>query len=86
MRILVVEDDAQLSRQLGEALRAAGYVVDSAADGEDGHFLGDTEPYDAVILDVGLPKMDGISVLERWRRDGRTLQGLLLTGRDRWSD
>ena len=86
MRILVVEDDAQLSRQLGEALRAAGYVVDSAADGEDGHFLGDTEPYDAVILDVGLPKMDGISVLERWRRDGRTMPVLLLTARDRWSD
>ncbi|KTQ85334.1 transcriptional regulator [Aureimonas ureilytica] len=86
MRILVVEDDAQLSRQLGEALRAAGYVVDSASDGEDGHFLGDTEPYDAVILDVGLPKMDGISVLERWRRDGRTMPVLLLTARDRWSD
>ncbi|WP_019996458.1 response regulator transcription factor [Aureimonas ureilytica] len=86
MRILIVEDDAQLSRQLGEALRAAGYVVDSAADGEDGHFLGDTEPYDAVILDVGLPKMDGISVLERWRRDGRTMPVLLLTARDRWSD
>ena len=86
MRILIVEDDVQLSRQLGEALRAAGYVVDSAADGEDGHFLGDTEPYDAVILDVGLPKMDGISVLERWRRDGRTMPVLLLTARDRWSD
>ncbi|WP_062113824.1 response regulator transcription factor [Aureimonas sp. AU40] len=86
MRILVVEDDANLSRQLGEALRAAGYVVDSAADGEDGHFLGDTEPYDAVVLDVGLPKMDGISVLERWRRDGRAMPVLLLTARDRWSD
>ncbi len=86
MRILVVEDDANLSRQLGEALRAAGYVVDSATDGEDGHFLGDTEPYDAVVLDVGLPKMDGISVLERWRRDGRTMPVLLLTARDRWSD
>ncbi|ALN73955.1 response regulator transcription factor [Aureimonas sp. AU20] len=86
MRILVVEDDANLSRQLGEALRAAGYVVDSAVDGEDGHFLGDTEPYDAVVLDVGLPKMDGISVLERWRRDGRAMPVLLLTARDRWSD
>ncbi|WP_062228976.1 response regulator [Aureimonas frigidaquae] len=86
MRILVVEDDRDLNRQLAEALIQAGYVVDRAADGEEGHFLGDTEPYDAVILDVGLPRMDGISVLERWRRDGRTMPVLILTARDRWSD
>ena len=60
MRILVVEDDADLNRQLVAALKEAGYVVDSAADGEEGHFLGDTEPYDAVVLDIGLPHMDGI--------------------------
>lgn len=86
MRILIVEDDQNLNRQLGEALTAAGYVVDKAFDGEEGHYLGDTEPYDAVILDVGLPAMDGISVLERWRRDGRSMPVLILTARDRWSD
>ncbi|KAB0679938.1 response regulator transcription factor [Aureimonas leprariae] len=86
MRILIVEDDPNLNRQLCEAVADAGYVVDRAFDGEEGHFLGDTEPYDAVVLDVGLPKMDGISVLERWRRDGRKMPVLILTARDRWSD
>jgi two-component system OmpR family response regulator len=86
MRVLVVEDDADLNRQLSEALKEAGYAVDSARDGEDGHFLGDTEPYDAVVLDIGLPVLDGISVLEKWRRDGRTMPVLILTARDRWSD
>ena len=86
MRILVVEDDKDLNRQLAEALSDAGYVVDRAHDGEEGHFLGDTEPYDAVVLDIGLPQMDGISVVERWRRDGRKMPVLMLTARDRWSD
>ncbi|MGU3399791.1 response regulator transcription factor [Brucellaceae bacterium D45D] len=86
MRILIVEDDKDLNRQLFDALVGAGYVVDSAHDGEEGHFLGDTEPYDAVILDIGLPLMDGISVVERWRRDGRSMPVLMLTARDRWSD
>ncbi len=86
MRILVVEDDENLNRQIKEALEEADYVVDSVFDGEEGHFLGDTEPYDAVVLDIGLPRMDGISVLEAWRRDGRTMPVLLLTARDRWSD
>lgn len=86
MRILIVEDDKDLNRQLCDALVGAGYVVDSAHDGEEGHFLGDTEPYDAVILDIGLPLMDGISVVERWRRDGRSMPVLMLTARDRWSD
>ena len=86
MRILVIEDDANLNRQLVEALTQAGYVVDKAFDGEEGHFLGDTEPYDAVVLDIGLPKMDGISVLENWRRDDRKMPVLMLTARDRWSD
>ena len=70
MRVLVVEDDVDLNRQLATALKEAGYAVDTATDGEEGHFLGDTEPYDAVVLDIGLPVMDGISVLEQWRRDG----------------
>ncbi len=86
MRILVVEDDKDLNRQISDALADAGYVVDRAYDGEEGHFLGDTEPYDAVILDIGLPQMDGISVVERWRRDGRKMPVLMLTARDRWSD
>ena len=71
MRLLVVEDDPDLNRQLTTALTDAGYVVDRAFDGEEGHYLGDSEPYDAVVLDIGLPKMDGISVLEAWRRAGR---------------
>jgi two-component system OmpR family response regulator len=86
MRVLVVEDDRDLNRQLSSALTDAGYAVDSAADGEEGHFLGDTEPYDAVILDIGLPKMDGITVLEKWRRARRAMPVLILTARDRWSD
>lgn len=86
MRLLVVEDDPDLNRQLATALTDAGYVVDRAFDGEEGHYLGESEPYDAVILDIGLPKMDGISVLEAWRRTGRAMPVLILTARDRWSD
>lgn len=86
MRILLVEDDRELQRLLRKALDDAGYVVDSAFDGEEGHFLGDTEPYDAVILDLGLPKLDGVSVLEKWRKTGRMMPVLILTARDSWSD
>lgn len=86
MRILVVEDDVDLNRLLTTALKEAGYVVDSAKDGEEGHFLGDTEPYDAVILDLGLPEMDGLTVLEKWRKAGRMMPVLILTARDRWSE
>jgi len=86
VRLLVVEDEPDLNRQLVEALVEAGYAVDTALDGEEGHFLGDTEPYDAVVLDLGLPRMDGISVLEQWRRNHRDMPVLILTARDRWSD
>jgi two-component system, OmpR family, response regulator len=86
MRLLVIEDDRDLNRQLVAALSGAGYAVDAAFDGEDGHYMGDTEPYDAIILDLGLPKRDGISVLENWRRDHKTVPVLVLTARDRWSD
>ncbi len=86
MRILVVEDDPDLTRQLTEALAAAGYAVDAAADGEDAHFLGDTEPYDAVVLDLGLPTIDGLTILRRWRQAGRVVPVLILTARDRWTE
>jgi two-component system OmpR family response regulator len=86
MRLLVVEDDRDLNRQVVAALEGAGYAVDRAFDGEEGWFLGDTEPYDAVVLDIGLPKRDGVSVLEAWRKDGRAMPVLILTARDRWSD
>jgi two-component system OmpR family response regulator len=86
MRILLAEDDPDLSRQLKQALADADYAVDHAADGEEAHFLGDTEPYDAIILDLGLPKIDGVSVLERWRRDGRGAPVLILTARGAWSE
>ncbi len=86
MRILVVEDDANLSRQVATALGAAGYAVDLACDGEEGHFLGDTENYDAVVLDLGLPRMDGVSVLRNWRAAGRRMPVLVLTARDSWTE
>jgi two-component system OmpR family response regulator len=86
MRILVVEDEPNLLRQLKSGLEAAGYAVDTAADGEDGLYLGSTETYDAVILDLGLPEIDGLTVLDRWRKDGRAMPVLVLTARDSWSD
>lgn len=86
MRILVVEDEPTLRRQLKQALEQAGYAVDAAGDGEEGHYLGSNETYDAVILDLGLPEVDGLTVLERWRREARTMPVLVLTARDSWSD
>lgn len=86
MRILVVEDDKDLNRQLVTALTDAGYAVDTAFDGEEGFYLGETEPYDLVVLDLGLPKLDGLSILEQWRRIDRKMPVIILTARDRWSD
>jgi two-component system OmpR family response regulator len=86
MRVLIVEDEPMLAKQLKSALEGAGYAVDHAADGEDGHYLGSTEAYDAVILDLGLPEIDGLTVLDRWRKEGRATPVLLLTARDSWSD
>ena len=63
------EDDPNLNNQIKQSLEDSGYSVDTASDGEEGHFLGDTEPYDAVVLDLGFPKVDGISVLEKWRKE-----------------
>ena len=86
MRVLVVEDDKNLREQLAGALVDAGYTVDTADNGEDGQFLGETEPYDLAILDLGLPKVDGLSVLKAWRKDGRSMPVLILSARDRWSE
>jgi two-component system OmpR family response regulator len=86
VRLLVVEDDRNLNRQIVTALEHAGYAVDKAFDGEEGQFLGETEPYDSIILDLGLPKVDGVSVLTAWRRAGVKTPVLILTARDRWSD
>jgi two-component system OmpR family response regulator len=86
MRILIVEDDPDLARQLADACKDTGYAVDVANDGEEGHFLGDTEPYDAIVLDLGLPVIDGISILQKWRADGKKFPVLILTARDQWSE
>ena len=86
MRLLLVEDEPTLRRQLSQALVAAGYVVDEADNGRDAQFLGDTESFDAVVLDLGLPVLDGLSVLQRWRAAGRTMPVLILTARDNWSE
>ena len=86
MRILLVEDHVALARQVMEALTEAGVVVDHAGDGEEGHFLGDTAPYDAVVLDLGLPVLDGLTVLKRWRAAGRNMPVLILTARDGWNE
>ena len=86
MRVLVVEDDKNLREQLSGALTDAGYTVDTADNGEDGQFLGETEPYDLAILDLGLPKVDGLTVLKAWRKDVRAMPVLILSARDRWSE
>ncbi len=86
MRVLVVEDDHEVARLVSAALEHGGYVVEQAYDGREGHYLGNTIPYDAVVLDLGLPELDGLSVLRRWREDGRRMPVLILTARDSWRD
>jgi two-component system OmpR family response regulator len=86
MRILVVEDNRQVARQIREALQKALYVVDVAHDGKEGWFLGDTEEFDAVILDLGLPELDGLTLLKRWRQAGNDVPVLVLTSRDTWRE
>jgi two-component system OmpR family response regulator len=86
MRVMVVEDNATLAEQLRVALVEAGLAVDVAPDGEEGLFLGETESYDAVVLDLGLPKLDGLSVLRRWRAGQRLMPVLILTARGSWSE
>ncbi|WP_025916034.1 response regulator transcription factor [Herminiimonas sp. CN] len=86
MRVLVVEDNLEIARQIKAVLLEHGYAVDLAPDGREGKFLGESEPYDAVILDLGLPQLDGLSVLRQWRQGGRTMPVLILTARDAWTD
>jgi two-component system OmpR family response regulator len=86
MRVLLVEDEPTLNRQLDLALQHAGYAVDVSVNGRDAWVLGDTEPFDAVVLDLGLPQMDGLTVLKRWRAAGRTMPVLILTARDHWHE
>jgi two-component system, OmpR family, response regulator len=86
MRVLIVEDEPNLRNQLQATLEGAGYAVDTAGDGEEGHYLGSTEAYDAIVLDLGLPEVDGLTVLDRWRKEGKTMPVLVLTARDSWSD
>src|SRR6188768_108015 len=86
MRVLVVEDEARIAQQLVTALGEAGYAVDCASDGERGEFLGQTERYDAVVLDLGLPKIDGLTLLRRWRDAGQTMPVLVLTARGSWHE
>ena len=86
MRILVIEDNTELTRQIKSTLEHALYVVDVAFDGEEGLFLGETEPYDAIILGLGLPKLDGLTVLQRWRAGGNKVPVLILTSRQTWRE
>lgn len=86
MRLLVVEDDAALCASLEQALERAGYAVDTTDNGEDAEHLGDSEPYDAVVLDLGLPRRPGIEVLKHWRTRGKTMPVIILTARDTWQE
>jgi two-component system OmpR family response regulator len=86
MRLLLAEDDPDLAHSLRLSLADAGYAVDLARDGEEAAFLGETEPYDLVVLDLGLPVLDGVSVLRRWRASGVTAPVLILTARDGWAE
>ena len=86
MRVLVVEDDARLARAVREALEASSFVVDVESDGEIAHYRGETEGYEAVLLDLGLPTLDGLTVLKRWREAGRTLPVVIFTARSNWQE
>lgn len=86
MRLLLLEDDDRIARDVMATLKAAGYSVERETDGEEGWFKGDTEDYDAVILDLGLPSLDGLTILKRWRANGRTMPVLILTARGSWSE
>ncbi|GFO76135.1 two-component system, OmpR family, response regulator [Bathymodiolus platifrons methanotrophic gill symbiont] len=86
MRILLIEDDVELAKQVSKMLHNAQFVIDVAHDGIEGLYLGNTAFYDAVILDLGLPKLDGIDVLMQWRQAGRAMPVLILTARQTWRE
>jgi two-component system OmpR family response regulator len=86
MRILVVEDDPRIAGDVVKALTAAGYLVETSSDGEDAWFRGDTEDYDAVVLDLGLPHMDGLAILKKWRQAKRAMPVIALTARGSWME
>ncbi len=86
MRILLVEDETILCDQIRQVLKSEAFVVDVAHDGDEGAFLGETEPYDVIVLDIGLPRRDGISVLKSWRGQGIKTPVLILTARGGWSE
>jgi DNA-binding response OmpR family regulator len=86
MRVLLIEDEDGIAKRVERALRSAGYIVEWSCDGEDGWFRGDTEDFDIVILDLGLPQMDGLQVLKKWRQSGRLMPVLVLTARGSWME
>ena len=86
MRILVVEDERRIANDIAAALKASGYATDIVGDGEEAWFRGSTESYDAAILDLGLPKLDGLTLLKRWRAEGRPFPILVLTARSAWTE
>lgn len=86
MRILVVEDEARIAADIAEAINSSGFIAEISADGEEAWFRGGTENYAAIVLDLGLPKLDGITVLKRWRQEGVATPVLVLTARGAWSD
>ena len=86
MRVLLVEDDRKIAADIARALEGAGHVVETVTDGKEAWFRGDTEDYGAIILDLGLPKLDGLSVLKRWRANGRRIPVLILTARGSWAE
>jgi len=86
VRVLVAEDESSLAKQLTAALRRAGYAVDHASDGERADLLGHDESYDAIVLDLGLPKLDGLTLLRRWREAGKAMPVLVLTARGSWHE
>jgi DNA-binding response OmpR family regulator len=86
MRVLIVEDEERIAADIAEAVNAGGFVAETVADGEDAWFRGGTENYAAIVLDLGLPKLDGITVLKRWRQEGVATPVMVLTARGSWSD
>jgi two-component system, OmpR family, response regulator len=86
MRVLLVEDDRRIATDVARTLEAAGYLIETVRDGEEAWFRGDTEDYGAIILDLGLPGMDGLAVLKRWRANGRQTPVLILTARGSWAE